>query len=108
MKRISVGSHSVAENRRNHRGIRFGVEAFEFECLQNDVSFAERTTHFFRYQDTVNSAKWQAIYSIGGTDTATDTAVTAVVSTRTNFKITIDSSRIARMYHHFHLYMTDA
>lgn len=53
---------------------------------------------FFRYQDTVNSGKWQAIYSIGGTDTATDTAVTAAVSTRTNFKITIDASRIARMY----------
>ena len=53
---------------------------------------------FFRYQDTVNSAKWQAIYSIGGIDTATDTGVTAVVSTRANFKITIDSSRVARMY----------
>ena len=53
---------------------------------------------FFRYQDTVNSGKWQAIYSIANTDTATDTGVTAVVSTRTNFKITIDASRIARMY----------
>ena len=53
---------------------------------------------FFRYAAATNSGKWQAIYSIGGTDTADDSGVTVAVSTRYHLKVTIDSSRIARMY----------
>ena len=53
---------------------------------------------FFRYAAGTNSGKWQAIYSIGGTDTADDSGVTVTVSTRYHLKISIDSSRIARMY----------
>jgi len=53
---------------------------------------------FFRYAAATNSGKWQAIYSIAGTDTEGDSGVTVVVSTRYHLKISIDSSRIARMY----------
>lgn len=53
---------------------------------------------FFRFTPATNSGKWQALYSIAGTDTAVDSGVTVVLSSRYYFKIIIDSSRIARMY----------
>lgn len=53
---------------------------------------------FFRYENGVNSGKWQAIYSIGGTDTAVDTGVTVAVSTTYELEVRIDSSRIPRFY----------
>lgn len=54
---------------------------------------------FFRYEDDVNSGKWQTNYSIGGNATTADAGVAAVaINTRYHLKITIDSSRIARMY----------
>lgn len=53
---------------------------------------------FFRYAAGTNSGKWQAINSIGGTDVATNSGVTVVLSTEYHLKITIDASRIARFY----------
>lgn len=54
---------------------------------------------FFRYEDDVNSALWEAVSSIGGTDSQDDAAVAAVAtSTQYHLKITIDDGRIARMY----------
>ena len=54
---------------------------------------------FFRYENDVNSGKWEAVSSIGGTDDAADAGVAAVVlATQYHFKITIDDQRIARMY----------
>ena len=53
---------------------------------------------FFRYEAGVNSGKWQAIYSIGGTDTATDTGVTAATATVYHFKVAIGSDRTARFW----------
>lgn len=54
---------------------------------------------FFRYEDDVNSGKWQAISSISGTDDAADAGVAAVVlGTKYHLKITIDDQRIGRMY----------
>ncbi len=53
---------------------------------------------YFRYQNGVNGGNWQALYSIGGTDSAVDTGVAAAASTEYHFRITIDSSRIARFY----------
>lgn len=53
---------------------------------------------YFRYQNGVNSGKWQGVYSIGGTDTSSDAGVTVAVSTVYHLKIAIDSSRIARLY----------
>lgn len=41
MKRISVGSYGIAKNRGDHRRIGFGVEPFELERLQNNVTFAK-------------------------------------------------------------------
>lgn len=53
---------------------------------------------FFRYQNGVNTGKWQAINSIGGTDVATDSGVTVAVSTVYRLAIVISSARIAKLY----------
>ncbi len=54
---------------------------------------------FFRYEDDVNSGGWEAVSSIGGTDSQDDAGVPVVaVSVPYHLKITIDDLRIARMY----------
>ena len=53
---------------------------------------------FFRYEDDVNSGKWQAVSSVGGTDTATDTAIAAAVNTEMRFHVLIGSDRRAQMW----------
>lgn len=53
---------------------------------------------FFRYQNGVNSGKWQAIYSIGNTDSANDSGVTVAAATEYVLEIAIDASRIARFF----------
>lgn len=53
---------------------------------------------FFRYEDDVNSGRWQVVYSIGGVDTTVDTGLACAVSTRYHLEIKIDSGRIARFY----------
>lgn len=53
---------------------------------------------FFRYEEGVNSGKWQFVYSIGGDDVSADTGVAVALSTMYKMCIDIDSSRIARAY----------
>ena len=53
---------------------------------------------FFRYEDDVNDGEWQAVYSIGGTDTEVDTGIAVAASTEYHLVITIDSARVARMF----------
>lgn len=53
---------------------------------------------FFRYEDDNNDGEWEAVSSIGGTDTETDTGIAVAASTDYELIIAIDSSRIARMY----------
>lgn len=53
---------------------------------------------FFRFQPSVNSGKLQAISSIGGTDSATDTGITVAASTRYRFGVVIDSGRQASFW----------
>lgn len=54
---------------------------------------------FFRYESGVNSARWQAVSSIGGSDTTDDTGVPAVLANIVyHLKIVIDGERIAKFY----------
>ena len=68
------------------------------KLTNTSVTATDNDQAFFRYAAATNSGKWQAIHSIGGTDTATDTGVTVAASTTYRLKVTIDSSRIARFY----------
>jgi len=63
---------------------------------------------FVRFEDDVNSGKFQVIDSIGGTDVTTDSGLTAAVSTKYHIRIEIDSQRIARVYINGQLYRTTA
>lgn len=47
---------------------------------------------FFRYTDSVNSGKWQAVTRSNGTETATDTGVTAVADTWQRFEIDVNAA----------------
>lgn len=53
---------------------------------------------FVRYQNGVNSGKFQACYSIGGTDTEADTGITVAVSTEYHVLVTIDADRVPRFW----------
>ena len=53
---------------------------------------------FFRYSTDDSDTTWRIISSIGGVDTNTDSGVTVAVSTLYNFKIVVDSDRIAKFY----------
>lgn len=76
--------------------------------LTNDPTTAtDNDQAFFRFEGgattvdgagSVNSGKWQAVYSIGGTDTATDTGITVAASTLYRLKIVLDSARIPYFY----------
>jgi len=68
------------------------------KLTNTDVTATDNDQVFFRFAPSVNSGKWQAIYSIAGTDSANDSGVTVAASTEYVFTITIDSGRIARFY----------
>lgn len=68
------------------------------KLTNTSVTGTDANQVFFRYEDDVVSGDWQAIYSIGGSDTATDTDISVVTLTEYYLKITIDDARLARMY----------
>ena len=53
---------------------------------------------FFRFAPSVNSGKWQAVYSIGNVDVSTDTGIAVAASTAYHLAIIIDSTRVPRFY----------
>ena len=68
------------------------------KLTNTSVTATDNDQTFFRYAAATNSGKWQAIHSIGGTDTATDTGITVAASTTYRLRVAIDSSRIAKFY----------
>jgi hypothetical protein len=52
----------------------------------------------FRYQAGVNDGKWQAIYSVGGTDYTLDTGVVVAASTHYDLQIDVDGDRVPTFY----------
>lgn len=68
------------------------------KLTNTSVTATDNDQVFFRYQDSVNSGKWQAVYSVGGTDYELDTGVTVAASTAYKLEINVDADRIARFY----------
>jgi hypothetical protein len=68
------------------------------KLTNTSVTATDADQAFFRYEDSVNSGKWQFVVSIGGTDVAYDTGITAVLSTDYELRIEIDGSRRAWGY----------
>lgn len=53
---------------------------------------------FFRFSTDDSNTTWNVVNSIGGVDVSTDSGVNVTVDTNYRFRITIDSSRIAKFY----------
>lgn len=68
------------------------------KLTNTSVTATDNDQAFFRYAAATNSGKWQAVHSIGGTDTATDTGIAVAASTTYRLRVAIDASRIARFY----------
>lgn len=70
-----------------------------FKLTNTSVVATDDDQVFFRYQDTQNSGKWQIIHSRGGTDTTTNTSLTAVaVSTKYRLRLALNSARQPRFW----------
>lgn len=68
------------------------------KLTNTSVTATDDNQAFFRYAAATNSGRWQALYSIGGTDTAVDTGIAVAASTSYRLRVAIDASRIARFY----------
>lgn len=68
------------------------------KLTNTEVTATDADQVFFRYENGVNSGKWQAISSIGGADDAADSGVTVAAGTFYHLKIVIAADRTARMY----------
>lgn len=68
------------------------------KLTNTEVTATDADQCFFRYENGVNTGKWQAISSIGGTDDAADSGVTVAAGTFYRLKIVIAADRTARMY----------
>ena len=68
------------------------------KLTNTDVTATDADQVFFRFTDGTAGGSWQANSSIANVDTETDSGVDVAASTNYHLKITIDSSRIARMY----------
>ena len=68
------------------------------KLTNTEVTATDDNQVFFRYEDGVASGNWQAIDSIAGTDTETDSGVVVAVSTVYVLEIVIAADRTAKMY----------
>jgi hypothetical protein len=75
-----------------------------FKLTNIDTKATDADQAFFRYQDTINGGKLEAVYSIASVLTSVDCSVllgalaTIAVSTQYLLAIDIDANRIARFY----------
>lgn len=69
-----------------------------FKLTNTPVTVTDNDQTMFRYQDTVNSGKWQIIDSNNNTDNVNDSGVTVAINTRYHLVIQVDINRIPRYY----------
>ena len=68
------------------------------KLTNTSVTATDDDQAFFRYEAGVNGGRWQAVWSIAGTDVSYDTGVTAVLSTVYDLQIIQKPSRVAQFY----------
>ena len=76
------------------------------KLTNTSVTATDANQIFFRYENDVNSGKWQTVYSIADSDTSADTGLAVVLATQYHLKIVIGADRIAKMYINDVLYTT--
>lgn len=68
--------------------------------LMNTNQSAPTNGCFFRYTDSVNSGKWEAVTVDNGTETAQDTGITAIIATMEKFKVEVNSAGTEAKFYH--------
>lgn len=68
------------------------------KLTETDVVITDADQAFFRYENAINSGKWQAVSSINDADDAHDSGVTVVAATRYHLAIEISAARLAKFY----------
>lgn len=68
------------------------------KLTNTEVTATDDDQAFFRYEDGVNTGAWEAVSSVGGTDSEDDSGVTVVASTVYHLVIRISATRIATFY----------
>jgi len=63
-----------------------------------DVIATDDDSAFFRYEDGVNSGKWQSNVSVAGTDNTVDTGIVGTANQFMHFKIVFDAAEICHMF----------
>lgn len=78
------------------------------KLTDTDVVITDADQAYFRYENGVNDGEWQAVSSIGGTDTTFDTDVVVAINTEYHFVVDIQADRTARFYINGVLHTTTA
>ncbi len=63
-----------------------------------NASSADLDQAYFRYENGINSGKWQALVEVNGSLTTVDTGVLAAVGQIMHFKIVMDAAELCHMY----------
>lgn len=68
------------------------------KLLKTDVIATDDDSAFFRYEDGVNSEKWQSNISVNDSDSTVDTGITAVANQFMHFKVVMDPAEVCHMF----------
>lgn len=68
------------------------------KLTNTDVIATDADSAYFRYEDGINSEKWQSNVSVAGTDNTVDTGIIGVANQFMHFKVVLDASEVAHMF----------
>lgn len=68
------------------------------KLTNTDVIATDDDSAFIRYEDAVNSGKWQSNISVAGTDNTVDTGITAVANQFMHVRIKFDAAEVCHIY----------
>jgi hypothetical protein len=68
------------------------------KLTNTDVIATNDDSAFIRYEDGVNSEKWQSNISVGGTDNTVDTGIVAVANQFMHLRIRFDAAEVCHMF----------
>ncbi len=68
------------------------------KLTNTDVIATDDDSAYIRYEDGVNSEKWQSNISVGGTDNTVDTGIVAVANQFMHVRIKFDASEVCHIY----------
>lgn len=71
---------------------------FGWKLTNTPVVATDANQAFFRYEPSTNSGKFQAVYSVSGTDYELDTGVTVAAATEYVLEISVDDDRVPRFF----------